>query len=107
MTAAAARTPYEHILVDEHGVPWIAEANTKVVELVAGVHAYGWSPEELAFQHPHLTLGQIHSALAYYWDHREEVDADLARRQELMGQMGEQIERATLLARLADRQRMR
>ncbi len=27
--------------------------------------AYGWSPEEMHFQHPDLTLGQIYSALAY------------------------------------------
>ncbi len=44
--------------------------------------AYGWSSEELHFQHPYLTLGQIHSALAYYWDHREELDRDIQRRLE-------------------------
>jgi uncharacterized protein (DUF433 family) len=103
MTVAATRTSYEHIVVDEHGIPWIGEANTKVVELVAEVHAYGWSPEELAFQHPHLTLGQIHSALAYYWDHREEVDADLARRNELMDQIGAEANRHPAVARLAER----
>lgn len=37
-------------------------ANTKVVELVAEVKALGWSPEDLIFQLPHLTLGQVHSA---------------------------------------------
>ena len=42
--------------------------------------AHGWSPEELLFQHPYLTLGQMHSALAYYWDHKEELDADMQRR---------------------------
>ena len=52
----------------------------KVVELVLGKMAYGWSPEELHFQHPYLTLGQIHSALAYYWDHREELDRDIEER---------------------------
>ncbi len=26
--------------------------------------SYGWSAEELQFQHPYLSLGQIHSALA-------------------------------------------
>lgn len=46
----------------------------KVIELVLGKIAYGWSPEELHFQYPHLTLGQIHSALAYYWDHQEAMD---------------------------------
>jgi hypothetical protein len=29
------------------------------------------------FQHTYLTLWQIHSALAYYWDHREELDRDI------------------------------
>lgn len=52
----------------------------KVVELIAERSAYGWSPEELYFQHPYLTLGQIHSALAYYWDHVEELEQDMNRR---------------------------
>lgn len=73
-------TGYEHIVVDENGTPLIAETNMKVAELVAEVQAYGWSPDELHFQHPYLTLGQIHSALAYYWDHAGELDADIERR---------------------------
>ena len=75
-------TTYEHIALDEKEVPWIVGANTKIVELVSEVQAYGWSPAELHLQHPHLSLGQIHSALAYYWDHRDEIDADVQRRLE-------------------------
>ena len=67
-------TTYRHIVLDESGTAWIEDANTKVSELVAAVRAHGWSPEELAYQFAHLTLGQVHSALAYYWDHREQVD---------------------------------
>lgn len=37
----------------------------KVIEFVLETHAYGWSPDGLQFQHPYLTLGQIHSARAY------------------------------------------
>ncbi len=55
----------------------------KVAELVMAQTAHGWSPEELHFQYPHLTLGQIHSALAYYWDHQAELDADIERRTRL------------------------
>lgn len=51
----------------------------KVSELVMAQKAYGWSPDELAFQFPHLTLGQIHSALAYYWDHQQELDDEITR----------------------------
>jgi len=27
-----------------------------------------------------LSLGQIHSALSYYWDHQDELDEDIQRR---------------------------
>jgi uncharacterized protein (DUF433 family) len=68
---ATSETRYEHIILDDGRVPRIAGTTMKVVELVTAQQAYGWSPEELAFQFPHLTLGRIHSALAYYRDHQE------------------------------------
>ncbi|MFN3333370.1 MAG: DUF433 domain-containing protein [Caldilinea sp.] len=77
-------TAYLYITIDETGVPWIAGTATKLVELILDYIAYGWSPEELHFQHPHLSMGQIHSALAYYWDHKSEVDADIERRLQLV-----------------------
>jgi len=79
-TPPGTSTNYEHVQIDASGVPTIRGATMKVVELVMAQMAYGWSPEELHFQHPELTLGQIHSALAYYWDHQEELDADIQRR---------------------------
>ena len=42
--------------------------------------AYGWDAEEIQQQHPDLSLGQIHSVLAYYYDHKEEMDTDIALR---------------------------
>jgi uncharacterized protein (DUF433 family) len=80
-------TRYEHIVVDEAGVPWIEDANLKVIELVLDQQAYGGTPEQLQEQHPSLTLGQIHSALAYYWDHRAELDADIERRLQQVEQL--------------------
>ena len=76
----AVETRYEHIVLRQDQVAIIAGTNTKVVELIVEIRAYGWSPEELHFQHPYLTLGQIHSALAYYWDHQDELDQDLEQR---------------------------
>jgi uncharacterized protein (DUF433 family) len=84
---AAVETRYEHIVLDEQHVPVLTGTNTKVIELVVEQMAYGWSPEELHFQHPHLSLGQIHSALAYYWDHQEVLDRDIERRQTLIDQL--------------------
>ena len=76
----ALTTTYEHVQIDAEGAPVISGTTMKVVELVMAQMAFGWSPEELHFQHPYLTLGQIHSALAFYWDHKEELDADIERR---------------------------
>ena len=75
-----AGTRYEHIGLDERNVAIIEGTTRMVVELVAEKLAYGWSPEELHFQHPYLTLGQIYSALAYYADHKEALDREMAAR---------------------------
>ena len=76
----AAATTYQQVQLDDKGVPFITGTTMKVVELVMAQRAYGWSPEELHFQHPYLTMSQIHSALAYYWEHKEKPDADIERR---------------------------
>jgi uncharacterized protein (DUF433 family) len=85
MTEVATR--YEHVVLDENNTPMIAGTRMKVIELVLDSRAYGWSPEELQNQHPHLTMGQIYSALAYYWDHQEEVDQDIELRLQLVDQL--------------------
>jgi uncharacterized protein (DUF433 family) len=76
---ALAATGYPHITLRDDGAAVIAGTTMKVTELVAEMQAYGWSPEELHFQHPDIALGQIHSALAYYWDHRDTLDRELAQ----------------------------
>jgi len=35
--------------------------------------------EEIALEYPHLTLAQVHAALAYYHANREEIEADIAQ----------------------------
>jgi uncharacterized protein (DUF433 family) len=77
-------TTYEHIALDNNGIPIVTGTNTKVIEIVLDKIAYGWSPEEIHYQHPHLSLGQIYSALAYYWDHQDELDQDIQRRLEFV-----------------------
>jgi uncharacterized protein (DUF433 family) len=87
LVMSMVRTEFEHITLDETGVPVIAGTTMKVIELVLEKMAYGWSPEELRFQHPYLTMGQIHAALAYYWDHADELDADIERRLQFVNQV--------------------
>jgi uncharacterized protein (DUF433 family) len=100
MTVSVTETRYEHIGLNEANVPVIAGTTMKVVELIVEHIAYGWSPEELHFQHPYLTLGQIYSALAYYWDHREEIDRDIERRLEYVDEVQRAMGPSPLVARL-------
>ena len=68
-----------HIWLDERDVAWIDDTNTKVIEVALDMIAHGWSPEEIHFQHSHLSLAQIHAALAWYYDHKTEMDAQIRR----------------------------
>jgi len=100
MSAAPASVQYAHIDHDEKGVPFVAGSTMKVVELVMAQRAHGWSPEELHFQHPELSLGEIHSALAYYWDHRAELDRDIEQRSRQVDQIRREIGSSPLAEKL-------
>jgi uncharacterized protein (DUF433 family) len=65
------KTEMAHIWLDEKGTAWIDDTGVKVIEVVLSHLAYGWSPAEIHFQYPHLSLAQIYAALAYYYDHKE------------------------------------
>lgn len=93
-------TGYEHIVLNDDNVPVISGTNMKVIELVLDYLAYGWSPEEIQFQHPCLSLGQIHSALAYYWDNRDELERDIEARLQRADQMQKAITPSPLKKRL-------
>jgi uncharacterized protein (DUF433 family) len=97
---ALVETRYEHVALDDKGVPIIAGTTMKVIELVLGMKAHGWSPEELKFQHPYLSLGQVHSALAYYWDHQDDLDADIEKRLKEVDRLKQQTKSPPLLKKL-------
>ena len=48
------------------------------VSRIAGWYKLGMGPEEIALEYPHLTLGHVHAALAYYHVNRDEIEADIA-----------------------------
>jgi len=98
---SSTETRYEHIVLNEAAIPIIAGTTMKVVELVLEQHAYGWSPEELHFQHPYLTLGQIYSALAYYWDHQDELERNIQERLKKVEAIRNTVRTVPLQARLA------
>jgi uncharacterized protein (DUF433 family) len=93
-------TRYEHIVLTDEHIPIIAGTTMKVIELVLEKQANGWSAEELHFQHPYLSPGQIYSALAYYFDHQAELDQDIQRRLEWVEELRSQTPETDLHARI-------
>jgi uncharacterized protein (DUF433 family) len=69
------------------GEPRIDGHRIRVRDVVAMRDFHGYTPEEIAtVVYPHLTLGEIYSALAYYEDHREEIAGYSAREAEYVEQ---------------------
>lgn len=93
-------TRYKHVVLNEDQIPGIVMPTMKVVEPIVEQQAYGWGLEELRFQHPYLTLRQVHSALAYYWDHREELDYDISQRLEQIDELRSEVQSSALVAQL-------
>lgn len=61
------------------GVPVIRGTRFPVRSVVEYVLRQGMTPEEMVVEWKRLTLAKIHGALAYYYDHKREIDADMRR----------------------------
>ena len=68
------------------GRPKIAGTGVTVMR-VAAWYKMGLTPEEIATQYGHLSLAQVHAALAYYHGHRTEIDADIEADERFVAEM--------------------
>jgi uncharacterized protein (DUF433 family) len=69
----------DHISLDERYVAYITGTKMKVLQIVLEKQNWGLTPEEIHAGHPHLSLAEVYAALTYYYDHQEEVDAQMAQ----------------------------
>ena len=76
MRPVVGDTPYKHIFIMDDGRAVIGGTRIKV-EYIAVYDRDGLSAEEIGRRYPFLTMGQIYSALAYYWDNKELVEAQI------------------------------
>ncbi len=54
----------------------IAGHRIRVMDIVVCHEKRGWCPEEIVYQYPTISLADVHSALAYYYDNRQEIEDD-------------------------------
>lgn len=91
--------------LDDRGMAWIAGTKVKVTEIVLDKIAYGSSPEEIHFQHPSLSLAQIHAALTYYYENQDKVDEQIKRGLEESDKLALHLSEAKFRRRLLDLKR--
>ena len=68
------------------GKPRIAGTRIRVQDVVVWTEQ-GRSPDEIVTGYPHLTLADVYAALAYYHDHRAEIDRQMRESDEFVARM--------------------
>ena len=49
----------------------------RVAQIVMDYLTHGWSPDEICRQYPYLKPAEVHSAMAFYFDHQSEIDQEI------------------------------
>jgi uncharacterized protein (DUF433 family) len=73
------------------GSPIIEGTRMRVIDIAIEYEMLGHSPDEIISSHPHLTLPQVHDALSYYYENRDELDQKAERDQEFVLRLKENI----------------
>jgi uncharacterized protein (DUF433 family) len=81
-----------HIAIDADtcsGHPRVAGTRIRVANVVLWTEQ-GKSPDEIVAAYPQLSLADVYAALAFYFDHREEMDQLIRADEEFIAQLESQ-----------------
>jgi uncharacterized protein (DUF433 family) len=56
----------------------------RVAQIVIDYLNHGWAADEICIHYPHLRLAEVHSAMAYCFDHQSEIDGEIAEEDRLI-----------------------
>lgn len=83
-----------HIIQDKGicgGEPRIAGTRIKVKQIALEYERLGWSPDQICDAHPNLTLANVHTAIAYYYEHKFEIDESIKNDEDFIRKMKEKL----------------
>ncbi len=69
----------------------IAGHRVRVLDIVAWHERRGLSPDEIVDLFPSITLADVHAALAYYFDRRDEIDAEMRKEDRVASEMKSRV----------------
>src|SRR5207253_1262411 len=59
------------------GKACIAGHRIRVMDIVIWYEYQGKTPDEIVYHYPSITLSDVHQALAYYYDHMDEIREEM------------------------------
>ncbi len=59
------------------GSPIIEGTRMRVLDIAIEYDRLGYSPDHIVDSHPHLSLEQVHDALSYYYENRNDLDQEI------------------------------
>lgn len=83
------------------GKPVIAGTRIRVWDIYVHHERLGKSADEIVRAYPHITLADVHAALAYYWDHKDEIDRQMKEADEFVAEVKGGNEESPLARKLA------
>ncbi len=69
------------------GYPHILGHRIKVKHVAVWHEQMGMSPTEIVATYPTISLAQVHAALAYYYDHRDDIQAEIDEERRFVDEM--------------------
>src|SRR5438477_6976096 len=85
------------------GRPRIDGHRISVEDVAIWHERMGMSPDEIVSAYPSITLADVHAALAYYYEHRERIDADIREGESFVAEMKAQAPPSLLRQKLQHR----
>ncbi len=84
------------------GQPRIAGTRIKVKHIYTWVERMGMTPAQVVAEYPHLTMAQVHAALAYYWSYCDEIHRDIDSEEQLVAELRAKAGPSRIQERLAE-----
>ena len=84
------------------GKPRVAGTRIRVQDIAIRHLQQGCSPEAIHSAYPQLTRADIYAALAYYFDHRDEIERQIKESEEFADRMRRELGPGPLETKLND-----
>jgi hypothetical protein len=75
----------------------------RIAQIAMDYLEHGWSVDEICRQHRYLSPSEAHSAMAYYLDHQDEIDREIAEEIDQVESEREQSTRSSIYQLLRSR----